>query len=871
MTEYASWFERVAGFAPHPWQRRIGEAPSPQSRLLRIPTGLGKSAGTVLPWLHHAVHRADPTWPRRLAFVLPMRVLADQVAREARQWIDAAKLDVPVHLLMGGAKALRWVEDLDRAAVLVGTQDMLLSRALNRGYGSGRGLWPMEFGALHSDTLWIFDEVQLMGVGLATSTQLEAFRRSRSDAVRPAYSWWMSATLQPDWLDSIDFRDARQRELAEPTRVPAEERSGGIWDNEKKLGWRRDVTTEDEIARTALDAHRPESQTLIVVNTVRRALDTLKALEKATKKSSAAPELHLAHSRFRPYERAAWSFLDKDAERALPPAGRIIVATQVVEAGVDISSALLVTDLAPYPSLVQRFGRAARRPDSSAQVIVVGDVPTDEKRCAPYTPVELGAAAMALERLVTEGSGASIRELESAEGRWETDFLRRVYPYVPEQILRRAEFDDLFDTTPDLSGADLDVGRYIRVGDDRDVRVFWRPLESTPRALTDIDPPRREELCAVPLRELDDWRIKNKVPVYVLDYETGTWRSADRLIPGASVLIPASAGGYAAEVGWDPSSKVPVLPVPVAEDSAEIALVESSASAESDALSELQWKTIAFHGREVADEVTSLAQALRLSPALASLLALAGRWHDTGKAHEVFASAILADRRPPEIALAQRRDLAKAPPEAWRRRPTYTRRGFRHELASTLALFECLKRTAPDHPAVRGFSWQETQPLSSAAEHDAPHGQQSPPTTSDVLGPELAALTADEFDLVAYLVCTHHGKIRCTWASQPLDQAGELPTVDQASQPPNTFGVRHGDPLPEIELATRDGGYAILPALELSLEPAEMGLGERYGRSWTDRVARLRSTYGPFTLAYLEALLRSADWSASRRETPEDR
>ena len=36
------------------------------------------------------------------------------------------------------------------------------------------------------------------------------------------------------------------------------------------------------------------------------------------------------------------------------------MATQVIEAGVDLSSQLLITDLAPYASLVQRFGRCNR-------------------------------------------------------------------------------------------------------------------------------------------------------------------------------------------------------------------------------------------------------------------------------------------------------------------------------------------------------------------------------------------------------------------------------------------------------------------------------------------------------------------------------
>ncbi len=60
--------------------------------------------------------------------------------------------------------------------MLIGTQDMLLSRALNRGYALGRARWPLPYGLLNNDCLWVFDEVQLMGSGLATTAQLAAFR-----------------------------------------------------------------------------------------------------------------------------------------------------------------------------------------------------------------------------------------------------------------------------------------------------------------------------------------------------------------------------------------------------------------------------------------------------------------------------------------------------------------------------------------------------------------------------------------------------------------------------------------------------------------------------------------------------------------------
>jgi len=54
---------------------------------------------------------------------------------------------------MGGTDSGDWHLYPDENAVLIGTQDMLFSRALNRGYASPRARWPMEFGLLNQDCL----------------------------------------------------------------------------------------------------------------------------------------------------------------------------------------------------------------------------------------------------------------------------------------------------------------------------------------------------------------------------------------------------------------------------------------------------------------------------------------------------------------------------------------------------------------------------------------------------------------------------------------------------------------------------------------------------------------------------------------------
>lgn len=155
---------------PYPFQRKFAEAED-LYQLVDVPTGLGKTAMAILGWLWRRFHAADAiceATPRRLVYCLPMRVLVEQTTGNARKWVanlcKAGHLqkDVAVHVLMGGEEQTDWAMWPEREAILIGTQDMLLSRALNRGYTASRARWPMEFGLLHNDCLWVFDEIQLI-------------------------------------------------------------------------------------------------------------------------------------------------------------------------------------------------------------------------------------------------------------------------------------------------------------------------------------------------------------------------------------------------------------------------------------------------------------------------------------------------------------------------------------------------------------------------------------------------------------------------------------------------------------------------------------------------------------------------------------
>lgn len=848
--DYDGFFAECTGFSPRPWQRRLAESPDCTNRLIRIPTGLGKTSGVAAAWAFHRVQRADLWWPTRLVWVLPMRTLVEQTLAAIEQLRDRSGLGFEVVPCMGGLVHKEYAVHPETPTVLVGTQDMLVSRMLNRGYAAARGRWPVDFGLLSRDALVVCDEVQLMDASLPTTAQLASFR-TRRRAIRPSATWWMSATLQEDWLRTVDHADAVDALLR--VDVPPEEQRGTVWETHKPLVLEPDLQDEKALAESVKQAHEPGTLTLVIVNRVERAVAVHKRLR------GTAADLRLVHSRFRPAERAEWleSFLCRDAE--LPEHGRIIVATQVVEAGVDISARRLFTDLAPWPSLVQRFGRAGRYAGEHADIVVCGNTPGDEKKSAPYTRGELESAQGALETLVAQDSGVALRELEALERSISPTERAELYPLPATPVLREQDLTDLFDTTPDLSGADLDIAPFVRSTDARNVSIFWRDVDEMgphPGAY-----PRREELCSCPVARARDWL--RKLPAgswWLLDFgrgwERGTASKLRSLAPGRLVWIVSSAGGYRPEAGWDPKSKRSVPEVPDALGGNEAAFERSAAIEGSEALSEASsWRTVATHCSEAAEHVRRISTSLKVPQETTLLLTLAARWHDLGKAHPVFQDCITEEGRT-ALAKPTRQDLAKAPRHAWTRA---RRRGFRHELASALGLLAVLRRADPQHPALRGAVADVLEAL------DLPGTPILTDLADHPMARELRALTAAQVDLVLWLVATHHGKVRSSLVSTPNDQR-DMRHVETTTV--QVHGVRDGDRIPPTKAAGPDGAVE-LPELKLDLAISQVGLDPDFGRSWTERAERLLDLHGPFELAWLEAVMRAADVQASQRTDPD--
>ncbi len=176
ISRFEEEFAALTGHHPMPWQEtlyeRFASGVEGIPRYCDIPTGLGKTS-VIAVWLI-ALARHPDKMPRRLVYVVNRRTVVDQTTDEVEKLRRNLMVRPELQQLrddLGGlaistlrgqfADNQEWSADPSRPAVICGTVDMIGSRLLFNGYRIGFRSQPLHAGFLGQDVLLVHDEAHL--------------------------------------------------------------------------------------------------------------------------------------------------------------------------------------------------------------------------------------------------------------------------------------------------------------------------------------------------------------------------------------------------------------------------------------------------------------------------------------------------------------------------------------------------------------------------------------------------------------------------------------------------------------------------------------------------------------------------------------
>jgi CRISPR-associated endonuclease/helicase Cas3 len=396
--------------SPFPWQEDLLERML-QNELpdaLDIPTGLGKTSVMAI-WL--VARACGANLPRRLVYVVDRRAVVDQatdVAIGLRGWIEQnADLKtvlgledrpLPISTLRGQYVDNReWLADPSAPAIIVGTVDMIGSRLLFEGYGVSRKMRPYHAGLLGVDTLLVLDEAHLTPPfehllrAIATDPIFRP-RDEKCDAQVPRFKLLtLSATGRAQGSNTLRLTEKDFRHPILATRLNAKKALRlHPFDKNTKL--------EDALAKHAWalagDGRQPV-HVIVYLDSREIAQKAREAIEKLAKgdRKEGRPAVKIDMELFAGSRRV---FEREEAKKRLEELGFLagrktertspafLFATSAGEVGVDLDADHMVCDLVAWERMVQRLGRVNRRgePDGHVAnvVVLVAPEPQPDKK-----------------------------------------------------------------------------------------------------------------------------------------------------------------------------------------------------------------------------------------------------------------------------------------------------------------------------------------------------------------------------------------------------------------------------------------------------------------------------------------------------------
>jgi CRISPR-associated helicase Cas3/CRISPR-associated endonuclease Cas3-HD len=374
-----------------------------------LPTGYGKT--TITNVLARAALKGYPYFSR-VIHVLPMRSIADDIFLELKEDKTISSDLAVQHLLSPGSPFFA------KRCIITTLDTFLLNFFKAPAYELSK---LFHYDTAHSEfpramiytSIIVFDEFHLFtGLGNIINerkalTSVIAAIISLVDSGVPVVI--MSATIPNGLINQLEEEVKDARGILEKV----EYKKGIDSEFDKKLeGKKKRLHVLNQEIIEILNNVDKNKNILIVVNTVEKAKQIYNSIPNKE-------EVMLLHGKLPEILRSKFA---KEMKRSKP---KILIATQVVEAGLNISYDILITDACPIDRLIQRAGRVCRFEEKEGDIYISSKI----EHSAPY------------DKNITERTLDVIRNCEELTFEFINEAIEKVYNEINAGELFKIDYE----------------------------------------------------------------------------------------------------------------------------------------------------------------------------------------------------------------------------------------------------------------------------------------------------------------------------------------------------------------------------------------------------------------------------------------------
>lgn len=374
-----------------------------------LPTGYGKT--TITNVLARAALKGYPYFSR-VIHVLPMRSIADDIFLELKEDKTISSDLAVQHLLSPGSPFFA------KRCIITTLDTFLLNFFKAPAYELSK---LFHYDTAHSEfpramiytSIIVFDEFHLFtGLGNIINerkalTSVIAAIISLVDSGVPVVI--MSATIPNGLINQLEEEVKDARGILE--KVEYKKGIDSEFDKKLEEKKKRLHVLNQEIIEILNNVDKNKN-ILIVVNTVEKAKQIYNSIPNKE-------EVMLLHGKLPEILRSKFA---KEMKRSKP---KILIATQVVEAGLNISYDILITDACPIDRLIQRAGRVCRFEEKEGDIYISSKI----EHSAPY------------DKNITERTLDVIRNCEELTFEFINEAIEKVYNEINAGELFKIDYE----------------------------------------------------------------------------------------------------------------------------------------------------------------------------------------------------------------------------------------------------------------------------------------------------------------------------------------------------------------------------------------------------------------------------------------------